>query len=177
VEAGLDAKQLFLESFRWTDGHADFAGVFRDDATLAALGPGLVAPFQSLGITAVVGVEARGFVLGALAAQALGVGLVLARKRGSVHPGPVVTATSAPDWRGRRIEFELSRVLVATDRVVIVDDWIETGSQATAVAHAIEICGAQLAGTAVLVDQTTSQQRERLNVKSVVTADELPKHA
>ena len=168
------ARELFLNAFRWTDGHADLSAVFRSPDLLAALGPAMVASFRSAGVTVVVGPEARGFVLGALCARALDVGLVLARKTGSIHPGPRVTTTSEPDWRGRQISFEISKVLGPTDRVLLVDDWIETGSQADAVRRAIELCGAVLVGTSVIVDQRSPSRCEALRLSSLVRYSELP---
>lgn len=169
------ARAAFRGTFRWTNGHADLTAVFQNAETLARLGPALAAPFQEAGITVVVAIEARGFVLGALCAQHLGVGLVLARKPGSVHPGAMVEVTSLPDWRGKRVTFSLARVLSAADGALLVDDWIETGSQAKAVKEAIETCGAQLIGTSILVDDTTADVRRDLNVIALVSSKELPR--
>lgn len=166
-------RDALLRTFRWTHGHADFAAVFRDPHALALLGPALAAPFAKDGITAVVALEARGFVLGALCAEQLGVGLVLARKPGSIHPGEKVEVVSAPDWRGREVRISIARVLTPTDKVLLVDDWIETGSQASAVKAAVSACGAELFGTSVIVDDTTAEVRRDLNVVAVVTSDEL----
>jgi adenine/guanine phosphoribosyltransferase-like PRPP-binding protein len=47
-------------------------------------------------VTVVVSPEARGFVLGALVARELGIGLVLVRKHGSHHPGASVQVRTAP---------------------------------------------------------------------------------
>lgn len=167
------ARQAFLRTFRWTHGHADFSAVFCDPQALAALGPALAAPFARAGVTAVVALEARGFVLGALCAEHLGVGLVLARKPGSIHPGEKVEVVSAPDWRGREVSIRVARVLSSEDRVVLVDDWIETGSQGRAVKAAIEQCGAELIGTSVVVDDTTAAVRADLNVIALVTSADL----
>jgi adenine phosphoribosyltransferase len=109
-------RDAFLRTFRWTHGHADFAAAFRDPLTLAMLGPALAAPFADAGITAVVGLEARGFVLGALCAEHLGVGLVLARKPGSIHPGDKVEVLSAPDWRGREVRISIAKVLTSATK-------------------------------------------------------------
>ena len=154
-------------------GHADFSHVFRDPETLALLGPALAEPFNEAGITAVVGLEARGFVLGGLTAVELGVGLVLARKAGAVHPGPKVEVTSEPDWRGRRVPIQLARVLAPGDRVLLVDDWIETGSQAVAVKIAVEGCGAHLVGVSVLVDDLKPGLQRLPPLSAVVTSSEL----
>jgi adenine phosphoribosyltransferase len=168
------ARAALVRTFRWTQGHADFAPVFRDATTLATFGPALAAPFAGAGITVVVAIEARGFVLGALTAEHLGVGLVLARKHGAIHPGDKATVVSAPDWRGRRVRLSLVRLLAPGDRVLLVDDWIETGSQARAVKEAVTTCGAGLVGTSVLVDDTSAAVRGELNVVAVVLSSGLP---
>lgn len=167
------ARSGFVRRFRWTNGHADLAGVFRDAELLAQLGPALAAPFARDGITTVVAVEARGFVLGALCARELGVGLVLARKAGAVHPGEKVEVVSEPDWRGRRLTLQLARVFAPEDRVLLVDDWIETGSQARASKRAIEACGATLAGVSVVVNDTTADVKAELNVIGLLPSTDL----
>ncbi len=174
MDAIAAGRAAFVRTFRWTDGHADLAGVFRDADCLATLGPALAAPFHEVRATAVVALEARGFVVGALVARELGVGLVLARKPGSVHPGALIEVVSAPDWRGRKVTVRLATVLTADDRVLLVDDWIETGSQATAVAEATQRAGAELVGTSVIVDDTTDAVRDRLRVTALLRSSELP---
>lgn len=175
MDARESARAAFLRTFQWTNGHADLTTVFRDAGTLAALGSALAAPFDSAGVTVVVALEARGFVLGALCAQRLGVGLVLARKLGSMHPGQMIEVTSAPDWRGRRVAFRLARILSSADQALLVDDWIETGSQAKAVKEALESSGAKFTGTSVVVDDTTAAVRSDLKVVALVRAAELPR--
>ena len=90
------ARAAVLRTFRWTGGHSDLAPMFADADALASLGPALAAPFGASGVTVVVAPEARGFVLGALCAEHLGVGLVLARKPGSVHPGKKIEVSRRP---------------------------------------------------------------------------------
>lgn len=167
-------RDRLVERFRWVDGHADFSAVLRDPETLGLLGPGLAEPFRDTGVTAVVGLEARGFVLGGLVAVELGVGLVLARKAGAVHPGPKVEIpTSAPDWRGRRVAIQLARVLGPSDRVLLVDDWIETASQALAVKEAVERCGADLVGVSVLVEDAGYDAGRLPCLEAVVRSSDL----
>lgn len=174
MDAVATARDALLRTFKWTDGHADFGAVLREAEMLASLGPALAAPFAGAGVTVVVAIEARGFILGALCAERLGVGLVLARKDGSVLPGEKVAVRSAPDWRGRQVALRVSRVLSSRDKVLIVDDWIETGSQARAVAEAIGLCGAELVGTSVLVDDTTATVRSALNLVALIKKEDIP---
>jgi adenine phosphoribosyltransferase len=170
----LRAREAVLRRFEWVNGDASFTPVFNDADALRSLGPGLVAPFRSAEVSAVVAPEARGFVLGALCAVTLGVGFVAARKPGEPRSGDRVFVESEPDWRGRRIAFSVARVFTAADRVLLVDDWIETGSQATAIAAAIAQMGATLVGTSVIVNQAPSSIGEALNVAALLRYDELP---
>ncbi|WP_221179386.1 phosphoribosyltransferase family protein [Streptomyces botrytidirepellens] len=169
------ARGLVLERFRWIGGHADVWQVFRDPEALAAVVRGLAGPFREDGVTAVCGIESRGFLLGAAAAVELGVGFAAVRKGEGIFPGKKVTRCSDPDYRGTRQELRLQRMAVGPeDRVLLVDDWIETGSQASAVRSMVEECGGQWAGCSVIVDQTAPARRADLGVRSIVTAAELP---
>ena len=168
------ARRHVLRTFQWLDGHALLTPVFQDADTLTSLGPGLAEPFRDRGVTAVVAPEARGFVLGSLCAVNLGVGFVAARKPGPLRLGDRLEVSSAPDWRGRRITFSLPRVFVPSDRVLLVDDWIETGSQASAIADAIAQMGATLVGMSVIVDQAPDTVRAALNVVGLLRHEDLP---
>ncbi len=128
------ARLNVLRTFGRLNGDALLTPVFHDPQTLSSLGPGLAEPFRDLEVTAVVAPEARGFILGALCSVSLGVGFVAARKPGVPRPGDRVQVTSEPDWRGRRITFSVACVFGPSDRILLVDDWIETGSQASAIA-------------------------------------------
>ena len=169
------ARAEFLTSFRWSGGHADFAAVFGSAAFLEVAGEALVTQFRDADVSAIVALEARGFVLGALAAQALGVGLVLARKPGSVHPAAEVEFAALPDWRGRNPEIHISRSAVAAgDRFLLVDDWIETGSQAMTVRRLVERLGGRWIGVSTVVDDVNDDVRGQMNVKGLVRSSELP---
>ncbi|MGY0231494.1 phosphoribosyltransferase [Longispora urticae] len=170
------SRDLVLDRFRWIDGHADVWAAFRDSVTLAAVVSDLVSPFRESGITAVCGVESRGFLLGGAAAVALGVGFVPVRKAGGLFPGDKVTRKASPDYRGLRHTLLLQRASVtSTDRVLLVDDWIETGSQAAAVREMVLECGGQWGGCAVIVDQADEARRAVVGpVRGLLSASELP---
>ncbi|MFG2651295.1 hypothetical protein [Streptomyces sp. NPDC048436] len=71
----MTARDLMLEHFRWIAGHANVWAIFRDAKALAVV-VALVAPLRDERVTAVVGIESRGFLLGGAAAVELGVGFV-----------------------------------------------------------------------------------------------------
>ena len=171
-----DVREAFLARFRWIDGHADVLGLFADPELLASVGAALVAPFAGAGIAKVAAVEARGFVLGTAAALAAGVGFVPIRKAGAVHPGAKASVLSEPDWRGRRHELLLQRNAVSPgERILLVDDWAEVGSQALAGRSLVEACGGEYVGLSLLVDQLADDVRARLApVAALARHDELP---
>ncbi len=165
-----------LSRFRWIGGHGDVLGLLSDGGFLTRCVTALAGPFAGEGVTKVAGVEARGFVFGSAVALQLHAGFVPVRKPGSVHPGPKAVQVSEPDWRGRRLAYELQRAAIGVgDRVVLVDDWAETGSQALAARSLIEECGGTWVGVSLLVDQLQDDVRARLEpVRAVVRSEGLP---
>lgn len=170
------ARDLLLERFQWLSGHADMWPVFRDGDAFRAVVAALVAPFRDAEITAVCGIESRGFLLGGPAALSLGVGFVAVRKARGLFPGAKLVRETGPDYRGIRHTLRLQRASVKRgDRVLLVDDWIETGSQALAVRELLRDVGAELAGCAVVVDQMRPDSRRALGqFHAIVAEDELP---
>jgi adenine phosphoribosyltransferase len=171
-----DFAQELRERFRWVGGHADVFGLLSDANFLARSASALAEPFRDVGVTKVAGIEARGFIFGAAVAIRLDAGFVAVRKPGSVHPGPKAVRISETDWRGQQLAYELQRAAVSVgDRVLLVDDWAETGSQALAARDLIEECGGNWVGISLLVDQLNEAARSRLEpVASVVTHEQLP---
>ena len=169
-----EARTALMETFRWQAGHADVWRVFADADAFVAVVEGLVEPWGDQGVTRVVGIESRGFLLGAAAALALGVGFVAVRKADGLLPGPKVATTADPDYRRQRHRLRMQTVLQPADRVLLVDDWAERGSQARAARRLVEACGATFLGVSVLVDQLSAESRDALGrVTALVAAEEL----
>jgi adenine phosphoribosyltransferase len=173
------AQDLALERFRWAGGHADVWSVFRDAKALSTVVAALAEPYRHGGVDAVCGVESRGFLLGAAVAVELGSGFLPVRKGTGQFPGEKTFGQTAPDYRGLRHTLRLQRASVSPgDRVLLVDDWIETGNQARTVKSLIEQRGGLWVGCSVLVDQLDDESRESLGpIHSVLTADQLPPDA
>jgi adenine phosphoribosyltransferase len=168
------ARELLRWRFPSVDDHPDVAGVLRDAELLGLLGPALSAPFADAGVTLVCAPEARGPILGALAATALGVGLVLARKDERNHPGADRRTLSQPTWRGTTETF-LTRSFdfQPDDRVLVVDDWITSGSSIRAVREAVVESGAAYVGASVLVNKSSDATLAELEVAWLVGFDEI----
>jgi len=126
-----DATRLVQENFRWVDGHADVWRLFLDVEVLSAVVHELVAPWRDRGVTKVCGIESRGFLVGGAAAVALGAGFVAIRKAAGLFPGAKIAEQAEVDYRGTRHKLRMQRnALRPSDRVLLVDDWAEKGSQA-----------------------------------------------
>jgi adenine phosphoribosyltransferase len=161
MESEFDRDAL-LSRFAWIGGHADVWRWFDDAETIRAIAAALVEPFRG-SATKVAGIESRGFVLGTACALELGVGFVPIRKDGGIFPGPKAVVETSADYRGGRRTLLLQRAaLTAGDRVLLVDDWIETGSQAAGAQTLIEECGATFLGIAAIVDQLPPDRRVHL---------------
>ena len=128
----------------------DLTPLLRDHAALSLAVRALVQPFRSAGISAVLGMEARGFVFGALAAAELGAGFVPLRK-----PGKLPAATAAVSYEleyGTATLHMHTDALTAQDRVLIVDDLIATGGTAAASVALARNSGATVVGCAFVVE-------------------------
>ncbi len=168
------ARAAVLEHFRWEGGHADVWRVFADARSLALVVEGLVAPWRDAGVTRVAGIEARGFLLGGACAVALGCGFAAVRKDTGMLPGPKVSRQADEDYRGQRHTLRMQSTLTPDDRVLLVDDWAERGSQASTAAALVRSCGAEFLGLSVIVNQLGDDRYGELaRVTALVRAEEL----
>ena len=123
--------------------------------------------------TMIVGVEARGFPLGAALAYELGCGFVKLRKSGKL-PRAVHRREYALEYGTSALEIHQD-ALTADDRVVIVDDVLATGGTAAASVHLVRETGARVISLAVLMDLTFLEGRavmESLGVNVHALIDE-----
>lgn len=101
-------------------------------------------------VDAVVGVEARGFILGTPLALELGVGFVPVRKAGKL-PADVVSTTYSLEYGQATVEMHAD-ALAPGARVVVVDDVLATGGTLKAARELIETCGGQVVAHAVMIE-------------------------
>jgi len=136
--------------------------VFGDSALFARVIRALAEPLREQ-VDKVAGIESRGFVLGAAVAGYLGVGFVAIRKSDGLYPGETLNARADADYRGHEHTFRLQRAAVKQgERIALVDDWFETGSQGLIGRRLLEQAGAVYAGASIIVDQLSDQRRAEL---------------
>lgn len=131
--------------------------LFRDVTTLFADARGfrmavdqLLTPYAGAPIDKVVGLEARGFILGGAVAHQLSVGFVPIRKRGKL-PGAVIAEAYALEYGEAVVEIH-DDALTPGERVLIVDDLLATGGTAAAAIRLCERLKAEVIGCAFVID-------------------------
>lgn len=127
----------------------DVTPLFAAPGALRMLAEDLAAPFITANIAAVAAVDALGFIVGTAVACQLGVGVLALRKGGKL---PAEAASEAfVDYSGQQKSLEVRPFLVTPGmRLLIVDEWIETGAQVSAAARLIERLGGVVAGIATI---------------------------
>lgn len=143
----------------------DITPLVRDPAMLRLAVHQLIHPFLGERVTAVAGMEARGFIFGTLAAWELGVGFVPLRKPGKL-PYDVQSISYDLEYGSAHLEVHVDAV-VRGDRVLLVDDLIATGGTAAASCELIEQLGAEVAGCAFVVELDELGGRRRLAQRRV----------
>ena len=128
---------------------SDVTPIFAEPAAWAALTEDLIAPWRGEKIERVAGTDALGFIVGTAIALRLGVGFVPVRKGGKL---PVKNERVAfRDYTGVEKTFELrAEPWPVGTRVLLVDEWIETGATARAACELIERTGGVVAGIAAI---------------------------
>ena len=114
------------------------------DATRA-----MAEPYRSSRVDRVVGIESRGFILGAIVARELGVGFIPVRKPGKL-PATVTRIEYALEYGTDRLEVHADACERGM-RVLIVDDVLATGGTASATCELIEGLGATVVGLSFLI--------------------------
>lgn len=130
----------------------DVTPLFADYAAFAALTSDLSQQLDPARIDLVAGIDALGFILGTALALHLGKGFVPLRKGGKL---PVPTdAVEFTDYSGTRKSLEARQAGIGAiqsgARVLVVDEWIETGAQVRAAVALIESRGGVVAGIATI---------------------------
>jgi adenine phosphoribosyltransferase len=138
----------------------DITPVLADGELLRDVVGEMCRPFGDAGVTQVLGIEARGFILGGAVATALGAGFVPARKPGKL---PWERATEAYDLEYGSDSLEAHRdALSQGSRVLVVDDVLATGGTARAAGQLARGLGAELVGWSFLLEIGALRGRDRL---------------
>ena len=131
--------------------------LFRDVTTLFSDPRGfrmavdqMLHPYAGEQIDKVVGLEARGFILGGAIAHQLGTGFVPIRKKGKL-PGATISQEYTLEYRAAVVEVR-DDAIQAGERILLVDDLLATGGTAEAGIKLVERLGGEIMGSAFIVN-------------------------
>lgn len=138
----------------------DITPVLADAELLRLAIEGMAEIFAGQKVDKVVGIDARGFIFGAMIAQRLGAGFIPVRKKGKLP------------WKTRGVDYSLEYgtnsvemhvdALAPGERVVLADDLLATGGTAGAALRLIQDTGAELLGSVFFIELAFLEGRSRL---------------
>jgi adenine phosphoribosyltransferase len=128
----------------------DITTLLRDPKGFSATLDELSRPYVGAGVEMVVGIESRGFILGAALAERLGAGFVPIRKPGKL-PSRTLRESYALEYGTDSLEIHAD-ALTPGCRTLIVDDVLATGGTAEAAVKLVKALGATLHGLAFLIE-------------------------
>ena len=148
--------------------------LFRDITTLLKDGPAFRYAIDTLGDRLqdlkpdkVVGIESRGFIIGAPIAYKLGAGFVIVRKLGKL-PAETITAEYELEYGTNSVEMHRDAISPG-ERVVIVDDLLATGGTTQATIELVEQLEGKIVALAFLIELTDLGARDFLQGQNIVT--------
>ncbi len=107
-------------------------------------------PYKGISVDAVVGIESRGFILGAAVAQELGAGFIPVRKPGRL-PAKVIKESYNLEYGKDALEVHVDAIEKG-QQILVVDDVLATGGTAAATAQLVRKLGGDLVGMAFLIE-------------------------
>jgi adenine phosphoribosyltransferase len=138
----------------------DVTTLLRDPEGFRVAIDSLATPYEGRGIDLVVGIESRGFILGAAVADRLGAGFVPVRKVGKL-PSTTVKVSYDLEYGSDSLEMHQDAIEPG-QRVLIVDDLLATGGTARATVDLVKQLGGSVDGVAVLIELAELNGRDRL---------------
>lgn len=127
----------------------DLTPVFADRDAMAAITDALAD--VAAGSDLVAGIDSRGFLLAAAVATRLRTGVLAIRKAGKLPP-PVLSEDYEREYGAATIEIPASGIVLASVRVMVIDDVLATGGSIRAAQRLLERVGADVTGAAVVME-------------------------
>ncbi|PWU24192.1 adenine phosphoribosyltransferase [Candidatus Cerribacteria bacterium 'Amazon FNV 2010 28 9'] len=157
-----DTFMNFKEYLRPGKGATDITPLLRDGKAFHALIEAMIARSPK-DIDLVACTEGRGFILGSAIAYCLHVGIVPLR-----YPGKLKNATYSKtyiDYSQKEKTLEIHQdAITKKQKVLIVDDWVETGATVKACIYLVEQCGGIVSGILTFIDDTSEATKQELSM-------------
>jgi adenine phosphoribosyltransferase len=148
----------------------DITTLLKDPVALRQAADAIATHYAQAGVSKVVCVEARGFILGSILAYKLGAGFVPVRKPGKL-PAETLRETYALEYGTDAVEVHADAISPG-DRVLVHDDLLATGGTAAAACALVERLGGTIVGVSFLIELAFLRGRLRLpghNIHTLVS--------
>ena len=164
-DSGTDIAELISSRIRDIADYPQPGVMFKDITPLLADGAAFATVVRALasgydGVDKVAGIEARGFILAAPVAIALGAGFVPVRKAGKL-PGPTYAQSYDLEYGSATVEVHQD-AFAPGERVLVVDDVLATGGTGSATAELVRKAGGEVVAIAVIMELSFLSGRSRL---------------
>jgi len=161
-----------------TKGRYDITPIFENPEVFSNLLNDLIKPFKDSKFDKIASLDALGFVIGGALAQKKNTGFICIRKNGKL-PGinnTVLKTSSFIDYTNTSKSFEINKSSVKEGgKILLVDEWIETGTQIKSAIKLIEELGGEIIGISSLCSHKNKQTKilfNKYNLKSIKIIDE-----
>jgi adenine phosphoribosyltransferase len=138
----------------------DITTLLRDPEGFRLAIDSVAEPFRDRGVNLVIGIESRGFILGAAVADRIGAGFVPVRKLGKL-PSACIRATYDLEYGSDSLEMHRDAI-EGGQRVLVVDDLLATGGTARATVDLVKQLGGVVEGVAFLIELVALNGRAKL---------------
>jgi len=138
----------------------DITPLVQDPSSLRLAVSELAAPYRNSNITAVAGMEARGFIFGSLVAWELGLGFIPLRKPGKL-PYDVQSVAYSLEYGEAALEAHIDAIKPG-DNILLIDDLLATGGTAKASCELVEKLGGHIVACAFLIELAMLNGRKQL---------------
>ncbi len=128
----------------------DITTLLQDTEGLARMTELFVERYKDSGIKYVVGIEARGFIIGAILAEKLGLGFIPIRKAGKLPP-EVISEEYQLEYGTDKVEISKDAIAQG-DKVLLIDDLLATGGTALAACNLLKKVSADILECAFIID-------------------------
>jgi adenine phosphoribosyltransferase len=151
--------------------------MFRDISTLTLDPEGLKEScdafyerYKDMRIDKIVGIDARGFIFGAVLAYKLGIGFVPVRKKGKL-PHKTIEAAYTLEYGENVVEMHEDAISKG-DKIIIIDDLIATGGTISAAVKLVETLGGDIIELAFVIELPDLKGREKIKGYKIFTLTE-----
>lgn len=160
----------YKKFIRKGNGASDITPLLKDGVAFSTLVNDLSGLFKDLTVDKIACVEGRGFILGSPVAYEMKVGLVPIRTAGKLKNG--IYSELFTDYSGKEKSLEIHEDGIKKgDRVLLIDDWVETGATIKTAISLIEKCGGIVIGIGTFMDDSSDNLKselEKYNYKYII---------